>query len=81
MLLNFFWNGPLLKCIYFTCNGIIQVSIMWKSFINVMSNESNPPYIRPHVVVKMHKMTYPDTSYEKIQINTPILHSCILICV
>ena len=28
--------------------------IIWNSFINFMSNEFNPPYIMPHVILKMH---------------------------
>ena len=28
--------------------------IIWNSFINFMSNEFNPPYIIPHIILKMH---------------------------
>ena len=44
----------------YTFNG---PQITRKSFINLMPNEFNPPYIRPHFVFKMHWMTYPGQCY------------------
>lgn len=55
------WNGPHLNSIYLVIRLQIFYSplIMWKSFMKFKSIGSNPPYIRSHVVFKMHLVTYP----------------------
>ena len=39
----------------YTFNG---TQITGKSVINFMPNAYDPPYIRPHVILKMHQITY-----------------------